>query len=146
MLTYPIVHPPLLAALAAAGHGSRILVADGNYPTATAVAAGAARVWLNVAPGLLDATTVVRLLLGAVPVEAAHVMAPDDGSTPQAFTDFDRLLEATGVRCERLSRHDFYTAARDADVAAVIATGDQRHYANLIVTIGVVPAPVTPSP
>ena len=36
MLNYTLVHPPLLRALAAAGHGSQVLLADGNYPAATA--------------------------------------------------------------------------------------------------------------
>jgi L-fucose mutarotase len=30
MLTYNLIHPPLLAAAASAGHGSRILIADGH--------------------------------------------------------------------------------------------------------------------
>ncbi|MDA1358383.1 hypothetical protein O1R50_02050 [Glycomyces luteolus] len=35
MLTCGLVHPPLLAALAAAGHGSRILLADWHFPCST---------------------------------------------------------------------------------------------------------------
>ena len=38
-----------------------------------------------------------------------------------------------------LGRFPFYAAARGSDVALVIATGEQRVYANLLLTIGVVP-------
>ena len=40
-----------------------------------------------------------------------------------------------------MGRFEFYDAARDSDVALVIATGEQRVYANLLLTIGVVPPP-----
>jgi L-fucose mutarotase len=36
MLQYKLIHPQILAALAAAGHGSTVLIADGNYPFSTA--------------------------------------------------------------------------------------------------------------
>ncbi|WP_432570693.1 RbsD/FucU domain-containing protein [Kineococcus sp. SYSU DK005] len=32
MLNYRLLHPPLLAALARAGHGDRIVLADANFP------------------------------------------------------------------------------------------------------------------
>ena len=32
MLKTPILHPQILAALGRAGHSSKILIADGNYP------------------------------------------------------------------------------------------------------------------
>ena len=35
MLTLPMIRPPLLGALTRAGHGSTILIADGNYPNET---------------------------------------------------------------------------------------------------------------
>jgi len=34
LLRFPLIHPPLLAALAACRHGGKILIADGNYSTA----------------------------------------------------------------------------------------------------------------
>ena len=43
MLKYRLTHPEILAALAGAGHGSQVLIADGNYPFSTGAnpAAGA---------------------------------------------------------------------------------------------------------
>ena len=35
MLRYQLLHPEILAALGGAGHGSQILIADGNYPFET---------------------------------------------------------------------------------------------------------------
>ena len=37
MLYGPMTHPQFLRALAAAGHGSKILLADANYPHTTGV-------------------------------------------------------------------------------------------------------------
>jgi len=48
VLRFPLIHPPLLAALAAAGHGSRVLLADANYPHATGVSPRAAQVFPRV--------------------------------------------------------------------------------------------------
>jgi len=36
VLRYRLTHPEILAALASAGHGSTVLLADGHYPAATA--------------------------------------------------------------------------------------------------------------
>jgi L-fucose mutarotase len=38
-----------------------------------------------------------------------------------------------------LERFAFYDVARSPNVALVIATGEQRIYANILLTIGVVP-------
>lgn len=35
-----------------------------------------------------------------------------------------------------LARFDFYAACRGADLAVCVATGDQRLYANILLTIG----------
>lgn len=138
MLRQSLIHPPLLRALAAAGHGSRILLADANYPVATAVAPRAEVVWLNLAPGLVDVLTLLDLLTGAIPVEAAAVMQPDDGPQPEIFDGFADRLPAD-LALDRLGRSAFYDAARSDDVALAVATGEQRLFANLLLTVGVVP-------
>ncbi len=40
-----------------------------------------------------------------------------------------------------LGRFPFYDAARDRNTTLVIATAEQRIYANILLTIGVVPPP-----
>jgi hypothetical protein len=43
--------------------------------------------------------------------------------------------------CQQHGIHQLYDAACEPDVALVIATGEQRVYANILLTIGVVPPP-----
>jgi L-fucose mutarotase len=38
-----------------------------------------------------------------------------------------------------MARGEFYAAARSPDLAVAVASGDQRLYANILVTVGVVP-------
>jgi len=137
VLRYRLLHPEILAALGAAGHGSRVLIADGNYPFATKSHPAARRVYLNLAPDLLKATDVLAVLADAIPIEAAHVMVPDAGEEPAIFGEFRALLP--GVALGALDRFAFYEAASTPDLALVIATGERRIYANLLLTIGVVP-------
>lgn len=136
MLKYRLLHPELLQALGEAGHGSRVLIADGNYPLVTRTPARARHVYLNLAPDLLRVTDVLGVLADAIPIEAAHVMTPDSGDEPPIFTEFRARLP--GLALSPLGRFDFYDAASAPDVALAIATGERRIYANLLLTIGVV--------
>ncbi|HEU5015046.1 MAG TPA: RbsD/FucU domain-containing protein [Roseiflexaceae bacterium] len=137
MLKYQLLHPEILAALGAAGHGAQVLIADGNYPFATRSNPAARRVFLNLAPGMLTVTDVLEVLVGAIPIEAAHVMVPHAGAEPPIFAEFRALLP--DIELQQFGRFPFYDAARSPDVALVIATGEQRVYANIMLTIGVVP-------
>jgi L-fucose mutarotase len=137
MLKGPLLHPELLAALGGAGHGSKVLVADGNYPFGTGVNPEARRVYLNLAPGLVSATDVLKVLAAAIPIEAAEVMVPADGPEPPIFSEFRAVLGAK-LPLRSLGRFEFYDAARHRDTALVVATGEQRIYANVLLTIGVV--------
>lgn len=139
MLRYRLTHPHIVSALASAGHGSQVLLADGHYPVSTASRDGAARVFLNLTPDRPTVPEVLDVLLDAVVVERAAVMQPPpDLPEPQVFGEFARLLDTVPV--DRFDRHTFYDAARSRDVALVIATGERRTYANLLLTLGVLPA------
>ena len=135
MLRYPLTQPQIIGALAAAGHGSQVLLMDANYPHTTGSNPASTRVHLNLRPGIPLVTEVLETLLSAIPVEAAAVMAPDDGSEAPIVAEFATLL-GPDVPITRLTRHPFYDAGRGANVALAIATGDQRWYANLLLTIG----------
>ena len=137
MLKTRLLHPGILEALGEAGHGAQVLIADGNYPLLTRSHERAHRVYLNLAPDLLRVTDVLEVISGAIPIEAAHVMIPDSGDEPPIFEEFRRLLP--GLALAPLARFDFYDAARGPDLALAIATGERRIYANLLLTIGVVP-------
>jgi L-fucose mutarotase len=136
MLKTTLLHPEILGTLGRLGHGSKILIADGNYPFATGSNPAATIVFLNLRPGLVTVTDVLAALVTAIPVEAAHVMNPADGSTPDIYHEFTALLPDQEL--QRVERFDFYDLARTTDVGLVIATGESRVYANLMLTIGVV--------
>jgi L-fucose mutarotase len=136
MLKTRLLHPEILAALGEAGHGAQVLIADGNYPLATRSNPDAYRVFLNLAPGQLTVTDVLEVIADAIPVESAYVMGPDDGTEPSIYDDFRRILPDNQL--ERLGRYEFYDMARGSDTALAIATGEQRIYANILLTIGVV--------
>jgi L-fucose mutarotase len=53
VLRFPLIHPSLLAALAACGHGGKVLIADANYSHSTNAHPRAALIHLNVRPGLV---------------------------------------------------------------------------------------------
>jgi len=136
VLTTRLIHPQILQALGEAGHGAQVLIADGNYPVLTRSNPAAHRVYLNLAPGQLTVTDVLAVLAAAIPIEAAHVMGPDTGEEPGIFAEFREILPETPL--QRLGRYDFYDMARGPDLALAIATGEQRIYANILLTIGVV--------
>ncbi len=138
MLKYKLTHPQILQALASAGHGSRVLIADGNYPFSTGSNADAAHVYLNLTRGSAPVDEVLSILVDAVPIEAAYVMMPADGTEAPIFDSFREILPQ-GIGLQPLGRFAFYEAARGCDVALVIATGEQRIYANILLTIGVIP-------
>ena len=136
MLKGKLVHPEILEALGKAGHGSKILIADGNYPFATAVAPRAKQVYLNLSPGMVKVTDVLRALVEAIPIETAAVMMPP-GEMPAIFAEFSEILPDE-MALDPLERFAFYAAARDDSMALLIATGEERVYANILLTIGVV--------
>lgn len=135
MLTHTLIHPEILDALAAAGHGARVLIADGNFPASTKCGVNSDLVYLNLTPGVPSATQVLDVLLTAIPVEAAAVMATGDGSTPEIFAEFqDRLPD---LNLDHHGRNHFYEEVESDDTCLIIVTGEQRIYANLLLTIGV---------
>ena len=140
MLRSTLLHPEILRVLGSAGHGSKVLIGDGNYPFGTGGHPEATRVYLNLAPGVLNAVDVLKVLVTAIPIEAAEVMVPKEGPEPAIFAEFRSVL-GKGLPLKPLGRFEFYDAARDRNTTLVLATGEQRIYANILLTIGVVPPP-----
>ena len=146
MLKGHLIHPQILEVLGRAGHGSKILIADGNYPASTTLGKNATLVSLNLAPGVLTSTQVLKSLVSAIPVESAAVMAYYKtgpyalSDPPPVWVEFKKILgkaEAT-AELEEIERFAFYEASQQPDVCMTIATADQRVYANLLLTIGVI--------
>src|SRR5437867_1638951 len=103
MLKGPLLHPGILAAVARAGHGSQILISDGNYPHWTTRGPNAEVVYLNLAPGLVLVTDVLKALAATVPIEAAAVMETlKEGpyamsEEPQIWGEFRQILRTSGA-------------------------------------------------
>ncbi|GIL12411.1 MAG: RbsD or FucU transport [Chloroflexi bacterium] len=137
MLKTQLLHPTILNALGMSGHGSKVLIADGNYPFITGANPEAEYVFLNLCPGIASVTDILSSILTSVPVEAVHVMQTADGSEPPIYSDFRRLIP--DLQLQPVERFAFYDMCRGRDVSLVVASGDQRLYANIVLTIGVVP-------
>ena len=85
---------------------------------------------------MVNVTDVLEALVDSVPIEAATVMVPDDKADQPVFIEFRRLLPKQ-LELTRVGRFAFYDHARSNDTALVVATGEQRVYANILLTIGV---------
>ncbi len=145
VLKTPLLHPEILRALAGAGHGSRVLVADGNFPCSTETPPAATRVHLNLRRGLVSVADVLAPLVATIPIEAALLMEPADGATVAIHDEFRALLPA-GTPVTLVKRHAFYAEAKASATTLVIATGEERRFANVLLTIGVVSTPLGDQP
>lgn len=148
MLSHSLIHPQILYTLGQSGHGSQILIADGNYPFKTTKGPNSEIVNLNLSPGIVNATQVLTAILTATPIEAASIMAPEKhgpyalNEPPAIWSEFERILKANGFvqPITEMERMEFYNASASPNVALIIATGEQRIYANILLTIGVIQA------
>jgi len=144
MLRSPLQHPEILSALARAGHGSKVLVADGHFPASTTLGPNARLVHLNLAPGTVGAVAILEVLARTVALEKAEVMATLKKGPyalkgePPIWKSFRKALAPAGVASlDPLERSAFYAAARSPDVALVIQSGETAIYANVLLTVGV---------
>ena len=134
MLTGKCIHPELIRVLSLCGHGDKVLIADGNYPLASKTG-DAEKVYLGVTPGLPTVTDVLAALQSVINIEKAEVMDPADGTTPEIFGEFQTMLG--GMELHKLGRYEFYDACCQDGVRLAISTGEQRVYANILLTVGV---------
>jgi len=145
MLKHTLIHPGILEAIGAAGHGSRILIADGNYPASTTLGPSAELVSLNLMPGVVDACQVLESILSAVPIDFAYVMDYERTGPyaltedPPAWHDFRRILKQhrPGVELGLIEKWKFYDEARSKSHILTVQTADRRIFANMILDIGV---------
>lgn len=134
MLTGNCIHPELMRVLSLLGHGDKILIADGNYPLASKTG-DAEKVYLGLRPGLPTTTDVLETLLNVVHIEKAEVMEPGDGTPPEIFDEFTKLLG--GMELSKLGRFEFYDVCGEKTLRLAISTGEKRTFANILVTVGV---------
>ena len=143
MIKGPLLHPPLLHALASAGHGARVLVADALYPHSTGAPPSASRVYLNLCEGMVPALSVMEALAQAVFIEQVTYMANAEGDASECVLECQQRLaghrHGGGQQLDwsGLDRWAFYDACQRPDVCLVVATGECRPYSNFLLTIGV---------
>ena len=142
MLHGPMLHPELIGALGRAGHGSRILIGDGNYPSMNGVNPAAERVYLNLAPGLLTVSQILDVVKETIPIEEVALMVPADDAVgverPESIPAHDEYRATmAGTPFAEIKRWDFYEVAKSSDVTVFIQSADQRLYANVLLTVGV---------
>ena len=144
MLKHELIHPQINHALGRAGHHARILIADGNYPASTKKGPNAEVVCLNLSPGVVTVSQVLRAILTAVPVDAVHTMGipPDDPyarkGDPPVWAEYRQVLKASGLKLklEPILKWDFYKAVESPDHVLTVQTADLALWANVLLTMG----------
>ena len=134
-----LLGPELLSILRAMGHGDEIAVVDANYP-----ALSCARRLVRMDG--VSATAMLEAIISILPLDTyvdkpVHTMRVVDDSekTPQIIHDFREIVSrnsSQAVPFGTLVRHEFYSRSREA--FAIVATGEQRLYGNILLTKGVV--------
>lgn len=145
MLKHKLIHPEINRILGQAGHHSRVLIADGNYPASSTLGPRAELVSLNLSPGVVLCTQVLEALVEAIPIETAQTMAPETSGPyamegdPPIWREYREILSAcaAGVALDPIEKWDFYKAVQTDDHVLTIQTADQRLFANLLLSIGV---------
>ena len=144
MLKTTLIHPDILRVVARAGHHAKILIADGNYPASSKRGPHAEVISLNLSPGVVTVSQVLRALLSAVPVDHVNTMGipPDDpyaqSGEPPVWAEYRAVLAECGVKLplEPVLKWDFYRHVESPDHVLTIQTADQSLWANVLLTVG----------
>lgn len=133
-----ILSPELLKILCEMGHGDEIVIADGNFPSENY---GKRVVRLDAADGVKTLKAVLQMIpLDTYATENFMLMALSGGDTeiPPIWAEYETVANGLdgNVRIKQLERFEFYDRAKNA--YAVIATGEEAVYANIIIKKGVI--------
>ena len=137
-----ILSPELLKVLCEMGHSDRIVIADGNFPSASVGKnAIVIRADGHGTAEMLEAILTLFPLDSYVdaPVSLMQVMPGDTVETP-IWDEYREIVARVGGRdasaIGEIERFRFYEEARTA--YAIIATGEKALYANIMLQKGVV--------
>jgi len=133
-----ILSPDLLHALQAMGHGDEITIVDGNYPGESA---GPRLIRADGHSGteLLEAILTVMPLDDFVPDPAIVMQVVGDaGQRPPVVVEYEKIVARfePAVKLSSLERFAFYKRANAG--YAMVQTGEQRLYGNIILKKGVI--------
>lgn len=135
MIKYALTNPQILSALASNGHGSKIIITDGNFPVGTATPGSCQKVYLNLCKDVPTVLQVLEMIAATIAVESAIIMIPPNGQAHPIHGEFRKLLGE--IKFTELPRLDFYAASKEEEVFLAIVTGDIRRFANIILSMGV---------
>lgn len=132
--------PALLKILCEMGHGDEIVIADANFPAETF----GARV---VRADGISGTDMLDAVLSVLPLDTysdpnfilMKLMDCDEGKVnPVIWKNYKKIADShdDNVKIGNIDRFEFYERARKA--YAVIATGEEAIYANIILKKGVI--------
>ena len=144
MLKHELIHPRINEILGRAGHHSKILIADGNYPAWNKKGPNAEVVSMNLSPGVITVSQALKAVISAVPVDAVHTMGiPADDpyaqqGEPPVWAEYRRILTESGlsIGLEPILKWDFYQAVESPDHVLTIQTGDQALWGNVLLVMG----------
>ena len=131
-----IVSPELLKVLCEMGHGDEIVIADANYPAET----NGKRV---VRADGLGGNALLEAILELIPLDTyaefnMMLMNTTNGDpTPKIWETYRKTaLKDENLRLGFLERQEFYDRSKNA--YAIIASGEEAVYANIILKKGVI--------
>lgn len=136
MLKTAVIHPTIMEALGRSGHFAQVVIADGNLPVGAMTGPNSTTVHLNFRPGLLDALTVLEGILEVCPIQGATVMEKPIEASADIHSAYKEKLG--DVTWDEMERWAFYDKIREPTTTLIIQTGEQRRFANIILTVGVV--------
>lgn len=137
-----IISPALLKTLCEMGHGDRLIIADGNFPSeSVGKNAIVIRMDGHGVPEILDAVLQLMPLDTYVekPVNLMEKVPGDTVETPIWDVFAEIVLKKGGMdksHIQNIERFAFYEAAKTA--YCIIATGESALYANIMLQKGVV--------
>lgn len=134
-----ILSPELVKILMEMGHGDEIVIADGNFP-AEAIGQRVVRCDGHGVPELLDGIMQLFPLdtYTDKPVMLMEVVKGDP-VVPTIWDEYKKIInkyKPENCKIEMIERFAFYERAKTA--YAVVATGEEAIYANIILKKGVV--------
>ena len=135
-----IASPELVKTLCEMGHGDEIVIADGNFPAETF----GKRV---IRADGIGGAEMLKAVLSLIPLDTysdpnmilMRLMACDEGKiNPVIWEEYEKIARAEdkNVKIGNIDRFEFYERAKNA--YAVIATGEEAVYANIILKKGVI--------
>jgi len=134
-----LLSPELLKVLMEMGHGDELVLADGNFPSAS-MGKRVIRCDGHGVPEILDAVLQLYPLDRYVenPVALMQLVPGDSVETPiwETYRSIVNQYEKQANGIENVERYAFYERAKKA--YAVVATGEKALYANIILKKGVV--------